>query len=323
MFDNHHIKTVDAAQGKWRGILLELNVPESHLRNKHGPCPMCGGKDRFRFDNKDGRGTYICNNCGAGNGMDLALKFTGERFADVARRIDAIVGNLKPEAPKPEMSQESSRALLRKTFAESQPISQNDLADKYLQSRGIGEMVYPKALRFAPKLKDGEGGIRPAMVAVVGVHGEKQAATLHRTFLSPSGGKADMRSPRKLMPCEIPDGACVQLSEYQGGPLGIAEGIETALSASHLFNIPVWAALNAAMLQKWTAPEGCKEVAVFGDNDATFTGQAAAYALARKIKLQGIEATVHIPDQIGTDWNDELITEKPPQNTLTANIERP
>ena len=104
------------------------------------------------------------------------------------------------------------------------------------------------------------------------------------------------------------------MSEYKGGPLGIAEGIETALAASHLFNIPVWAALNANMLQKWTPPEGCGEVAIFGDNDATFTGQAAAYALARKIKLQGIEATVHIPDQIGTDWNDEAMKKRQPHN---------
>ena len=113
MLNNHHIRTIDAAQGKWRGILLELGIPESHLKNKHGPCPMCGGKDRFRFDNKDGRGTYICGQCGAGNGMDLAMKVTGERFADVARRIDSIVGNVSPEAPKPEISQESKRALLR------------------------------------------------------------------------------------------------------------------------------------------------------------------------------------------------------------------
>ena len=319
MLNNHHIKTVDAAQGKWKGILLELGVPEKHLRNKHGPCPLCAGKDRFRFDNKEGRGTYICNNCGAGNGMDLALKFTGERFAEVARRIDAIVGNVKPEAAKPEISPESKRALLRKTFLETQPIQPNDLADKYFKSRGIGEMVYPRALRFAPKLKDGDGGIRPALVAVVGVHGEKPS-TLHRTFLSPSGGKADMRSPRKLMPSEVPDGSCVQLSDYQGGPLGIAEGIETALAASHLFNIPVWAALNANMLQKWTPPENCKEVAVFGDNDATFTGQAAAYALARKLKSKGIETTVHIPSKINSDWNDELITEQPPQNVPSEAI---
>ena len=32
---------------------------------------MCGGKDRFRFDNQNGRGTYICNQCGSGDGLEL------------------------------------------------------------------------------------------------------------------------------------------------------------------------------------------------------------------------------------------------------------
>jgi putative DNA primase/helicase len=36
--------------------------------------------------------------------------------------------------------------------------------------------------------------------------------------------------------------------------LGIAEGIETALSASILFNVPVWAALTEGLLQEWVPP---------------------------------------------------------------------
>ena len=44
------------ANGKWPDILATLGVPVS-ANGKHGPCPGCGGKDRFRFDNKDGDGT--------------------------------------------------------------------------------------------------------------------------------------------------------------------------------------------------------------------------------------------------------------------------
>jgi phage/plasmid primase-like uncharacterized protein len=36
------MKTLDAARGKWRGILLSLGIDEKYLRNKHGPCPLCG-----------------------------------------------------------------------------------------------------------------------------------------------------------------------------------------------------------------------------------------------------------------------------------------
>ena len=41
----------------------------------------------------------------------------------------------------------------------------------------------------------------------------------------------------------MPTGAAVRLMPHEE-MLGIAEGIETALSASILFNVPVWAALD-------------------------------------------------------------------------------
>jgi putative DNA primase/helicase len=301
-----HEKTTHAATGKWRGVLMQLGVPGEALRDKHGPCPLCGGEDRFRFDNRDGRGTYICGQCGAGDGMQLAERFTGLPFAEVAARIDVILGNVKPDAPaRAPMSEDDRIQALRRAWVESRPVAPGDLVDTYLQSRGLGEVSYPKALRFAPSLRDGEGGIRPAMLALVGVHGEKPVS-LHRTFLRPDGkGKAEMESPRKLMPGDLPDGACVQLSDWQGhGPIGIAEGIETAMGASALFDVPVWAAISAPLMAKWCPPAGCDEVAIFADHDTKFGGQAAAFRLAHRLAVKGLPVTVHIPPRAGQDWLD-------------------
>lgn len=308
-----HEKTAHAAKGKWRGILLHLGLPAAALQDKHGACPLCGGEDRFRFDNKEGRGTYICNACGAGDGMKLAQAFTGKPFSDVAAQIDAILGNVKVDAPpRPPMSDEDRSQSLRRAWVDSHPMREGDLADTYLRSRGLGERIYPKSLRFAASMRDGDGGVRPAMLALVGVHGEKPV-NLHRTFLRPDGaGKAEMQAPRKMMPGEIPDGACVALTDWHGqGALGIAEGIETAMSASRLFDMPVWAALNATMLAKWWPPEGCDDVAIFADHDAKFGGQAAAYRLAHRLAVKGVAVTVHVPDQIGADWNDVLRQRRP------------
>lgn len=301
-----HSRTVDAAKGKWRGILLELGLPETALKDRHGPCPLCGGEDRFRWDNKDGRGTYICGQCGAGDGMKLALEYTGKEYKVVAGLIDGMLGNLKVEAPKPDLSPEKRRNILRDTYKATQPIQPGDLAHTYLTTRGVEELIYPDALRFAPRLKDGEGGVRPAMVAMVGVPGMAKFVSMHRTFLKPDGsGKAEMASPRKLMAGELPDGACVMLSEYvPGGPLGIAEGIETAMSASALYEMPVWAAINSTLMSKWQPPEGCAEVAIFADNDQKLGGQAAAYGLGHRLAVKGIAVTVHVPDRIGADFND-------------------
>lgn len=301
----HHEKTAHAARGKWKGILLHLGVPAEALTGKHCPCPMCGGTDRFMWDNKDQRGTYICHQCGAGDGMKFALEFTGRPFNDVASQIDGLLGNVKADAPvRPEITTEQAIAACRQLWASTAAIKPGDAAHRYFESRHIGELIYPKALRFGAAVRDGEGGVRPCVVArVVGPDGA--GATLHRTFLKPDGsGKAEMQSPRKLMAGELPDGACVQLSDYHGGPLGIAEGIETAMSASALYSMPVWAALTAGALAKWMPPPGCDDVVVFGDNDHSFTGQRAAYTLGQRLKAKGIGADVLIPDERGTDFSD-------------------
>jgi putative DNA primase/helicase len=52
------MNTVDRARGRWREILPQLGIDPRFLSNKQGPCPMCGGKTRFRFDDRDGSGSY-------------------------------------------------------------------------------------------------------------------------------------------------------------------------------------------------------------------------------------------------------------------------
>jgi putative DNA primase/helicase len=302
-------KTIIAAKGKWKGILLQLGLPDTALVNRHGPCPMCDGIDRFRWDNKEGQGTFICSQCGAGSGMDLAIKYTGRSFAEVAAEIDAILGNnkIEPDRVKPDMTEAQRQAALRELAKQTTRVGPGDLVDKYLTARGVGQGIYPKVLRFAANIRDGEGALRPAMVATVQAP-DGENTTLHRTFLRPDGmAKAEMASPRKLMPGTLPEGSAIRLSDYEGGPLGIAEGIETALSATELFDMPVWAAIHARNLSRWAPPAPCEEVAIFADNDPKFAGHAAAWVLAHKLACKGIEVTVHLPETAGDDWNDILL----------------
>jgi len=300
-----HERTVSAAKGKWRGILMHLGVPESVLVNKHGPCPLCASKDNFRFDNREGSGSWICT-CAAGDGMALAIAFTGKDFRTIAPEIDAITGNVTPDTIKRPISDDDVRKALRKAWVDTTPISAGDVAMRYLASRGLGDDRLPAALRFG-HCTDGEGGLRPTMLAVLS-DPEGKPCTLHRTFLRPDGSaKADMDKPRKMMPGPIALGASVRLSEWTGGSLGVAEGIETALSAARLFELPVWAATSADLLRKWQWPDDVEDITIFGDNDTKFAGQAAAWVLAHRIAVKNVPVIVKIPETPKTDWNDILL----------------
>lgn len=308
-----HDKTAHAARGKWKGILMALGVPDSFLNGKHGPCPFCAGTDRFRFLDKDGSGSWVCNQCRhspPGTGLDFVMEHTGLPFPDAAARVDEIVGNVTPDTPRnnrPEMTDEQRRRLLRTMWSEAKPLQDGDLVTKYLASRGLH--VETPELRFATALRDGAGGERPAMIARVLTPDGKRVATLHRTFLRPDGmAKAEMPAPRKLAPGSVPDGAAIRLGPV-AETLGVAEGIETALAASALFELPVWATVASAMMEKWVPPEGVREVVIFGDNDAAFGGQAAAYALAHRLR-RDFDVTVRIPPLVGTDFNDVLLSEQ-------------
>lgn len=72
------------ARGQWRGVLSSLGISVPDRERTHAPCPGCGGKDRFRFDDKDGDGSFICSQGGAGT-----LAGDGFDLVQHARRVDA------------------------------------------------------------------------------------------------------------------------------------------------------------------------------------------------------------------------------------------
>lgn len=295
-------KITDRARGRWKGILSAVGVPAAITDGKHHPCPFCGGKDRYRFTDFNGTGGYICSGCGNGSGFDFLMKLRGWDFKTAAREVEKVIGECRPDAKSPERSEADKRAAMNKLWRSAKAVMATDPAGRYLAGRcGLSE--FPAALRYVPALHyTGATTDYPAMLAkVTGPDGKP--SNIHRTYLNAEGHKAPVEAPRRMMPGTIAKGAAVRLCP-SGASLGIAEGIETALSASALFELPCWAALNAEMLKVWQPPQGVMRVTIFCDNDANFTGQAAAYALARRLTVDGIIADIKIPERVGQDWND-------------------
>jgi putative DNA primase/helicase len=303
-----------AAHGRWRGILLTLGMDERSLSGKHCACPMCGGKDRFRFDDRDGRGTYFCSGCGAGDGVKLAMGITGQDFKAAAEQIERLAGVVQPNATRPERTDDDKLAALRRVWRESKPITRGDEACRYLAGRGLRLYDLPEGVRLHPGLRYQDGDqteTYAAMLATVTAP-DGRAVSLHRTYLQ-EARKAPVAHPKKLMAGLLLAGAAIRLTAVSE-VLGIAEGIETALAAFELFEVPVWSCVSAQGIESFEPPAGVREVIVFADNDTNFAGQAAAYRAAHRLKLRGLEVEVCIPPEPG-DWLDELNRRHPRLNT--------
>lgn len=305
--------TRDVAKGKWHHILPEFGIESSHLKNKHGPCPACGGNDRFRFDNKEGTGSYICGQCGSGDGFKLIEAVTGQSFSDIAKRIDEICQNtdIQPEKPK---RKGNPRKALRNVGRGLQRIGHHDPVTMYLKGRGI-QGITGYALRLHPALGYYERdefnepkliGQFPAMVAKI-EDAQGKTESFHITYLTPDGLKADVRASKKILtPVGSIKGCAIRLAPL-AKHIAVTEGIENALAVMEGEGLPCWACVSAHGIETFQPPEGVSRVTIYADNDASFTGQAAAYALAKRLHRDGISVSVYVSGNVGDDYLDCLI----------------
>lgn len=292
----------DEAAGRWPGILSSLGIGIGQS-GKHCACPICGGKDRFRFDDKEGKGTWICNQCGAGAGVDLVMKVLGMDFKDAASEIRKIIGTCEVSKQQPEPK--ASRDLLRKIYTESAPIKKGDVAYRYLTNRGLS--LISDRLRFHPKCYEPESHSHcPAMLATFMLP-DDTAITIHRTFLTSDGRKQNINSPKKILPAlKKMTGGAIRLFDPVDGIIGLSEGIETALAAHELMGIPTWSVVSTSLMEGFVPPKGIKGVVIFPDKDRNFAGQKAAYKLANRLVIKNkIEVEVKMPERFG-DFLDEL-----------------
>jgi putative DNA primase/helicase len=286
------------ARGRWREILLTHGIEERYLGRRHGPCPLCSTDskgDRFRFTDRFGNGEYICspggNGCGTGDGFRLLMQYHNWDFKTALDKVAECVGSAAPLAYKPGGGRSNSakeKTTLQTIWDESKPLTRGDPASRYLENRGFVLASHPKCLRYHPALDyredDGNGkshllGKHPGLVArVEDVDGTKPLG-LHRTYLTANGTKADVREPKKSLGKIA--GGVIRLFPVDR-ELGVAEGIETALGASLLFDLPVWPTLSSGNMEKLDLPDAVQKLHIFADADQGFAGFKAAATLASR-----------------------------------------
>jgi hypothetical protein len=174
--------------------------------------------------------------------------------------------------------------------------------ERYLAQRGLQRAS--DQFRFLERTPLGPRGavqFLPAMLAAVTT--DIGIIAVHRTFLDAVSGKlACFERPKRALG-SLSCGA-VRLAPPVQGRLGLAEGIESALSAMQLFGIPCWATLGNERFGLVAIPESVRELYLFIDNDA-----GGALAEERALKTYTApNRLIHsrAPAAPGFDWNDEL-----------------
>ena len=296
------------ANSKWFDILTTLGISGEILDGRHHPCPVCGGKDRFRFDDKNGFGTWFCNQCSpqAGDGIKLIQKVFGLNFVDALREIDKVLDKCT-EKPQPSENQPEPQIALNRLWKNSIPLKPDDVVSRYLKTRGL--YLQPANIRYCKQCYEKETRqLFPAMVAKIYSTSQKPIS-IHRTYLTlDSKKRQDLEKAKRLMPgTESLHGSSIRLflpiDTEHSQILGVAEGIETAIATTQFFKIATWACISSGLMKFWLPPKEFKEIVIFGDNDLNYCGQEAAFVLAKTLHYQGLRVHVKIPNKPG-DWLD-------------------
>lgn len=298
------------ARGQWEHILTSLGVDEKFLKNRHGPCPACGGTDRFRFDDKDGEGSYYCSGCGAGHGLHLLMNVNGWKLPKACEEVARLIGFDAPERRQEKPAGNDIRTVWRQCRPDAPEVLE------YLRGRGLDLASVPPSLRFHSAMpywvvdddKPRLLGKFPCMVAPV-LDNRGQLKALHRTYLAddlPSKKKLT-KSPTKL------SGVAVRVRRLgEATHMLVTEGIENALAVEQFLRErgkpvdPIWALVSTSFMQSWSPPPQVARVVICGDNDVNFAGHAAAYTLAHKLAMKGVDCEVKMPPTVGLDWLDTL-----------------
>ena len=306
---------VESYKGKWYDILVALGVSSDYLDGQHHPCPVCGGTDRFRFDDKDGEGSWFCGQHmpkRAGYGLQLVEEIFKTDAAGAFRMINNVIGkcgtnNYAVSGPK-----KDPKIQLNRLWQRSLRLTGNDPISRYLHGRGL--TLQPDNVRYCETCFESDSKeYKKAMVAMI-QNADGKAISLHRTYAGVN--KHGKRIKKMMSGTESLVGSAIRLfipddKLFQYGVLGIAEGIETAISCAQMFQVATWASVNSVLMESWTPPKSVgstfvKEIIIFGDNDANYAGQKAAYILANRLYNKDLIVSVKIPDKVGMDWCDVL-----------------
>ncbi|MHB4646533.1 DUF927 domain-containing protein [Klebsiella pneumoniae] len=300
------------AANNWPHVLagLSIDVPDSSRR--HAPCPACGGKDRFRFDD-NGRGSFICNQCGAGDGLDLIKLVNHCDTTEAAQLASDVLGidyraaetDQKAASQRREQMEadrqqreherqkqaaedaEQRRATFARLYGEMRQSATEGESD-YLKSKGLTGFNYPilpdGSLLLA--LVDGSGAVNAAQT--ITPQGEKRLLT----GSAKRGAYHAVNAPETPQSVLIAEGLATALSVHLMRPDALAVA---AIDAGNL--------LPVAEVMRRKHPKA--QIIIAADNDHHQNGEANTGRKAAEKAALSVAGWVTLPPtDYKADWND-------------------
>lgn len=241
-----------------------------------------------------------------GNTAVLFKCFAGCDTIDVIRAIRNLDPNIQFTGPSVANTSISISPMWLRNRAldlwdKSRPLVGTQ-AEQYLQRRKIP--IFSRALRFHPRTPLGRGRLavfRPALIAAL--HDRGDFVALQRTFLDSDEPRRarDLANPRQML--GRPGRSAVMLAPATDR-LGLAEGVETALSAMILLGIPVWATLGNERLAHIAIPDTVTHLILLPDNDRG--GRIGVAQALDAYVAPGRTIDTLWPPAGFNDWNDVL-----------------
>lgn len=257
-----------------------------------GPCPVCGGRDRFSVNVT--KQIWNCRRCGkGGDHIDMVRHMLGVSFTEaVAFCGDGIVRfNKKENHQRVQPDPDNIACALDIWHQSADP--HGTPVEPYLASRALslGHGLAGGVLRWSPSAR--------AMIALFRniLTGEPQAVS--RTFLDPAGRKFERRF---LGPV---GGAAIMLDGFDAVTSGlhIGEGIETCMAARQLGLCPTWALGSAGAIADFPPLPGITCLTLLAENDDA--SARAVQACAVRWDKAGCEVLINRPFK-AKDLNDVI-----------------
>jgi putative DNA primase/helicase len=215
--------------------------------------------------------------------------------------------NLPPAAPRPPPKPPEPNTKALQIWQAASLVKAGGIVDRYLKGRGLTLNAPPTLHETQLRIKRlGRWHTVPAMLVLIQIpiEGESKGKplTIQKTLLQVRQDGSVYRGDRLNATGSLGN-AAVRLAKA-GEILGLAEGVETALSAMQLTGIPCWACLGAQRMPRVAIPECVRELHIFGDEDVP--GRKAARETF-DAHCNRIKAQQHFPPQGFDDWNAALV----------------